>query len=48
MALLNEYLYASPVQRRQLRRDWERVSERACVCGEGHDEGWLGPSRGKV
>jgi len=48
MALLNEYLYASPVQRRQLRRDWEHVSEQACACGEHHDEIWLGPSRGKA
>lgn len=26
MALLNAYLYASPSQRRQLRRDWLAVS----------------------
>jgi hypothetical protein len=41
MELLNEYLYASPAQRRQLRCEWEtRVAER-CACGDELEHPWL-------
>ncbi|HGM5876237.1 TPA: hypothetical protein ACKP4S_000706 [Stenotrophomonas maltophilia] len=41
MELLNEYLYASPAQRRQLRCEWEtRVAER-CACGDEPGQLWL-------
>ena len=36
LELLNIYLYASPVQRRQLRSDWQGAM--AAPCGCGHDD----------
>lgn len=36
LELLNLYLYASPVQRRQLRSDWQGAMAVACRCG--HDD----------
>ncbi|HEL4244665.1 hypothetical protein I5U23_16420 [Stenotrophomonas maltophilia] len=33
MELLNDYLYASPAQRRQMRGDWEVALAEACACG---------------
>ncbi len=41
MALLNEYLYASPTQRRRLRLDWEGTVAQPCACGEDHASAWL-------
>lgn len=41
MALLNEYLYASPTQRRRLRVDWEGTMAQPCACGEDHESAWL-------
>lgn len=41
MALLNEYLYASPTQRRRLRVDWEGTVAQPCACGEDHESAWL-------
>lgn len=34
MELLNDYLYASPLRRRQMRSDWEVALAEACACGD--------------
>lgn len=39
MELLNDYLYASPVQRRQMRGEWEATLAEPCACE--HEHGWL-------
>lgn len=36
--LLNDYLYASPVQRRQMRGDWEAALAEPCACGDEHQQ----------
>ncbi|PSD18053.1 hypothetical protein C7E19_03840 [Stenotrophomonas maltophilia] len=38
MELLNEYLYASPLQRRQMRGDWEAALAEPCACGYEHQQ----------
>jgi len=36
--LLNDYLYASPMQRRQMRGDWEAALAEPCACGHEHQQ----------
>lgn len=38
MELLNDYLYASPAQRRQMRGDWEVALAEACACGHEREQ----------
>lgn len=38
MELLNDYLYASPAQRRQMRGDWEVALGEACACGHEQEQ----------
>ncbi len=46
MALLNDYLYASPLQRRQLRQAWEALL--AQPCGDADDaRHWMRAPRRK-
>ncbi|WP_422351898.1 hypothetical protein [Stenotrophomonas sp. AR026] len=33
MELLNDYLYASPLKRRQMRGEWEAALASSCACG---------------
>lgn len=47
MALLNDYLYASPLQRRQLRQQWEGVLAQPCGCGEDDAQHWMQAARRK-
>lgn len=40
MELLNEYLYASPSQRKQMRSDWIAAYGRSCACGDELEPHW--------
>jgi len=40
MELLNEYLYASPSQRRRLRLDWEGAVTQPCSREVEHEGAW--------
>ncbi|HBP02301.1 MAG TPA: hypothetical protein DD677_03800 [Stenotrophomonas sp.] len=40
MELLNDYLYASPSQRRQLRQEWETRLAEPCACGHAPEPAW--------
>jgi hypothetical protein len=41
MALLNDYLYASPSQRKQLRQHWEGVLAQPSACGNHEEHDWM-------